>query len=180
MTNELTVLPDGSTIDETGKVVEQSKDIRELVPARIRRLDELPKAGKMYAVIAALEMWGLLKIDIAQVLDRSVDDLDVVMSSTAYKEFRSDMVDGVLDAETNDVRQIFVANAARAARGITSLMDSNVPEVRGFAMKETLDRGGFRPADIVEHRHKIENDLRIVYTKDEPLPIVDATFTEVE
>lgn len=180
MDNMLTLLPDGTHIGEDGRVVQQQKTIdKELVAARIRRLDELPKAGKLYAVVSALEMWGLPKFDIAQVLDRSMDEVETILSSVGYKEFRSDMIDGVLDAETSDVRQIFVANAARAARGIVSLIDSKVPEVSGFAMKETLDRGGFRPADIVEHRHKIENDLRIVYTKDEAVDTIDADFKEL-
>lgn len=175
---DLIELPDGSKINSDGVVVEDSKPRRNLIATSNKRKDDLPANGKTYAVIAALELWGLPLFDVAEVLDIPIERIRSIVHSDKYDEFRHDLIDGVLLAETDDVRQIFIARSKDAAKGITNLMDSSIPEVKMFAMKETLDRGGFRPADIVEHRHKVEGALRIVHVKDESKTI-DVDFTEV-
>ena len=54
----------------------------------------------------------------------------------------------------------------------------------GFAAaKDILDRAGHRPADVVEHRHRLDNSLQIeIIRKDEntaSLPVIDAEFEEL-
>jgi hypothetical protein len=46
--------------------------------------------------------------------------------------------------------------------------------------KEILDRAGFRPADVVEHRVKHENELKIVHIRGdaEKHVTIDTDYTE--
>lgn len=171
--NELTTLPDGTKIDRDGVVVEQQSLPRVFVPTSHKVTQDLPANFRAFALVSALEVWGLTIADIAEALDRGFEDIKAIQQSEGYLQFRSEMIDGALEAETNDVRQIFVAASARAARGVVQLLDSVNPDARTFAMKETLDRGGFRPVDIVEHRIKHENDLRIIYTKDDKSKLIE-------
>jgi hypothetical protein len=51
------------------------------------------------------------------------------------------------------------------------------------ASQDILDRAGHRPADVIEHRHRMEDSLNIVITKrDETkqLPTLEGVFTEVD
>ncbi len=174
-------LPTGEKINaETGEVITNPPAIRDdLTVAKSRRADDLPQHGTIFAVIAALQLWGLNKVEIAQAIRKPFEFVEAVIANEAYRLFRSELIDGVLEAEVEDVRQIFIQNSAKAARGLTAMLDSVVPEVKLTATKEVLDRAGFRPADIVEHRHRIENDLRIVYVGDKKDEIA-ADFVEID
>ena len=52
---------------------------------------------------------------------------------------------------------------------------------RMTAANNILDRAGHRPADIIEHRHKVEGGLTIEYIKNEEqnIPTIDITPNEV-
>ena len=183
MSSEL-VLPSGEILNtKTGEIVGTSEraidNPSSFVASRVRRADDLPPNGKAFAMIAAMTLWGMKPIEIAVALDKSFEFIDAIMQDEQFKVFMSEVIDGVLEAEVQDVRQIFVQNAARAARGMVQLMDSAVPDIKVAAYKETLDRAGFRPADIVEHRHKIENDLKIVYVGEKKETALDAEFMEI-
>jgi hypothetical protein len=46
--------------------------------------------------------------------------------------------------------------------------------------KDVLDRAGHRPADIIEHRHKMEGGLTIEYVeKKDDIPTIDITPKEM-
>jgi hypothetical protein len=50
-----------------------------------------------------------------------------------------------------------------------------------FAAKDFLDRAGHRPADIVEHRHRMDGGLTIEIIrkdKDDVAPMIDMEITE--
>ena len=65
----------------------------------------------------------------------------------------------------NDVRGIFDKYAKNAAAELISQMNSKNEVARSMAAKDVLDRAGHRPADIVEHKHKVEGGLTIEYIK---------------
>lgn len=171
--NDLIELPDGTKINKHGEVIEQKAPPRMFVTTKQKVIQDLPANFRAFALVSSMEVWGLTTPDIAEALGRDFEEIKSLQQSEEYLQFRSEMIDGALEAETNDVRQIFVSASARAARGVVELLDSANPDARTFAMKETLDRGGFRPADIVEHRIRHENDLRIVYTKDDKTKLIE-------
>jgi hypothetical protein len=47
------------------------------------------------------------------------------------------------------------------------------------AAKDILDRSGFRPSDRVEHVHKFEDELRIVYVKEQTMPMIELNLKEI-
>lgn len=171
-------LSDGTILAPDGKVVVAKRERNDLI-VTARRKEEFPKNGKLYSVICALELWGMPPPDIAEVLGVNLATVESVITTDPYQGFRSDLIEGVMNAETGNIRHIFMSRAADAAQGIVSLINSDIPEVRMFAQKETLDRAGFRPADIVEHRHTMENALQIVHIREDEKKSIDVDFTEV-
>jgi len=57
------------------------------------------------------------------------------------------------------------------------MLRSDIPDVRQAASTQILDRAGFRPADIVEHRIRHENELRIIHIRDDnEMPVIETEY----
>lgn len=182
MANDILTLPDGTRVRSNGEIVnEEVKEPRAFQIIRNRDIAELPADGRAFALLVSLELFGLSRGSIAEYLDKSLEQITSIMNSKEYIAFRDEVIDGALEVETGDVRKTFVAHSAKAAKKMVKLLDATNPEAQAFAMKEVLDRAGFRPVDIVEHRIKHENDLRIVYVEDtKPKQTIDADFVELK
>jgi hypothetical protein len=74
-------------------------------------------------------------------------------------------------------------HAPIAAKKIINLAQSDAEVLAFKASQDVLDRAGHRPVDIVEHRHKMEDALNIVYIKKDetiPVPTIDVEAEAVE
>lgn len=180
------VLADGTKIDKTsGSVVKDEQEQPELldeneeeeeeevtsikgkIPVN-RYLTDLPgdlNSTRAVAVICGLTLFGMGDRDIAYICKTDIEKVTSIKQSQRYEDFSSGVVDNVMRAQGDNVRSMFVNNAKSAAEHIISGLKSKNPEVRHMASKEVLDRGGFRPVDVVEHRIRHENELKIVHIK---------------
>jgi hypothetical protein len=87
----------------------------------------------------------------------------------------------ILDAETDVVRDIFKQHSRMAANVLVDSLHNGARSERMFAAKDFLDRAGHRPADIVEHRHRMDGGLTIEIIrkdKDDVAPMIDMEITE--
>jgi hypothetical protein len=194
--NEPLVLADGTKIDPTtGKVIKDkptekyyevpSNGEAQKIVARTRRtIGELPHPPKQLsavALVAFYTLYGLTDTDICIALDNklTVEQIKNIREQEAYKEFMVTAKENILHTETNTVRELFEQKAITAARRITELAESDVDVLAFKASQDVLDRAGHRPADIVEHRHKMEDSLNIVIThktdREPDLPMIDVT-----
>jgi hypothetical protein len=81
---------------------------------------------------------------------------------------RGSIVRSVLDAEAQSVRDLFQQQARVAGSVLIDRMHNGSRSDRLAAARDLLDRAGHRPADVVEHRHRVEGGLIIeVVRKDE-------------
>lgn len=191
------ILADGTRIDPTtGKAVRDRSAKRSFVTipsaseaqaivAKTRRsIADLPLApSQMNSVSLVLfyAMWGLSRNDIAITVGLSIEQVKNIQSLEQYKQLSSDIQKGVLEHEAEDIREFFQQNAKNAAIGIVETADED--GVLGFkAKQDILDRAGFRPADVVEHKHTMENSLRIEYISKKPvenIPTIDTSYRDV-
>lgn len=197
--NEPLVLADGTKIDPTsGKVIKDdaakfvsvpSPSEAQRIVARTRKtvadLPLPPKNLSGVALVAFYTLFGLSDQDIAIALDNklTVEQIENIKELEPYKEFMASAKDNILHTETETVREIFQKNAIQAANKVTTLAMSDNEVLAFKASQDVLDRAGHRPADIVEHRHKMEDALNIVITKrDEasPTPTIDVTPENVD
>lgn len=192
------VLADGTKINPTnGKVVKEQQTapkfveipnarVSQEIVARTRRsIAELPFEPKnMNAVSLCLlyTMWGLADSDIGVATGMSIDQIKNIKKLPQYKTISDDIVSSILEHEATDIRGFFKQSARGAAAKIVAIADED-DGVLGFkASQDVLDRAGFRPADVVEHRHSMLDALRIEYvqrTPDTQLAIIDATFEDI-
>jgi hypothetical protein len=197
--NEPLVLADGTKIDPaTGKVIRDQvakfisvpspSDAQKLVVKARKTVADLPAPPKQLsgvALVAFYTLFGLGDSDIALALDSrlSIEQIKQIKKSEAYIDFMAAAKDNIVNTETDTVREVFQTHAKNAAHKIVELADSENDVLAFKASQDILDRAGHRPADIIEHRHTMEDALQIIITKrddTQQMPTIDADAIEVD
>ena len=204
--HEVLVLADGTKIDKTtGEVIrdkvdnpelldvdkvddapqtdeEEVVEIKRLLPVN-RHLNDLPgdtNSTKAIGLITALTLYGINDREISFICGTEMEKVVAIKQSERYNDMLGGIIENVMRAQSDNIRTIFVNSSKEAAQHIVSGLRSKVPEIRHMASKEVLDRGGFRPVDVVEHRVRHENELKIVHIRGdaEKSVVIDADYDE--
>ena len=184
------VLADGTKIDpEDGTVVPDADQLIEIPTLRQmqrsyavtqRRIDDLPVPPEKLNTLSVVLSYSLLGIsdqDIGQILDMSEEQVGRIRMSDAFAEIREEIIHSIVQSDQEAVRDMIAQSGVLAATRMVDGLNSTNEATRLSAARDILDRGGHRPADIIEHRHKVEGGLRIEYvTKDDnEIPTIDIT-----
>lgn len=184
------VLADGTKIDpEDGTVVPDAEQLIEIPTLRQmqrsyavtqRRIDDLPVPPEKLNTLSVVLSYSLLGIsdqDIGQILDMSEEQVGRIRMSDAFAEIREEIIHSIVQSDQEAVRDMIAQSGVLAATRMVDGLNSTNEATRLSAARDILDRGGHRPADIIEHRHKVEGGLRIEYvTKDDnEIPTIDIT-----
>lgn len=169
----------------TSKVAEvpSHSEARDLVVQTRRKIADLPAVPRTINVVNAVlayELFGLSKSEIALALNTTVEQVDAIQHLPAYSEMLSAIKESIIEAQAEEVRGLLQTHARNAAQVMVDELDGPSPERRMLAAKDVLDRTGHRPADRVEHLHKVSGGLRIEIVKADPtkLPTIDITTLE--
>lgn len=190
MSGPTMTLADGTVIDMvTGRPLRQSQMIeipthqeavRELtrVRKRVHDLPEPPEKMNAISLVAMYHLFGLSDNDIAYVTGLTEQQVGNIRVLEAFGEIIEAATQNLLAEDTDKVRDLIAANATGAVRTLVDALQSQDEKVSLVAAKDILDRSGHRPADVVEHRHKIDGGLTIEYIKRDPgndIPALDVT-----
>ncbi len=185
------VLADGTKINPLdGKIlkddilveVPNTREIQRDIVAARKRIADLPLPPEQMntlSLVMAYTVFGLSDKDIGSVLSLSEDQVHNIKMNNAYNELQQNLVQSIVHSDATEVRDLFVLNSKTSAQLFIDTVKD--PEMgigtRLSAANNILDRAGHRPADIVEHRHKVEGGLRIEYVKKEEqdIPTIDVT-----
>lgn len=197
MTQELT-LADGTVINTTtGRPVNGSappgyvsvprhSEAQEEVTRVRKRLADLPEAPEkmnIVGVIASYYLFGLDDWEIAHAVGCTEKQVGNIKMTAPFTELIDAMRQNIVEGQAEDVRTMLAEGARTGANVMLDAMRSDNEQTRVVAAKDVMDRAGFRPADVVEHKHRVEGGLTIEYVaknKDDDLPVVDLTAEEVE
>lgn len=195
LASEPLLLADGRSIDPaTGKLLKQKRvttfveipsasEAQEIVAKSRRSIAELPVAPQQMnglSLVVFYTMWGLSNQDIAIQAGCTLDQVKAIKKLPEYIKLHEDIFKSVMETEATDVRGFFQQKSREAAATIVNMMDEE-GALGLTAAKDVLDRAGHRPADVVEHRHRMDNALVIEYIKKDKndadvLPTIDADF----
>lgn len=198
MTQQLT-LADGTVINtSTGRPVSNSvppgyvevprhsdaqKEVMR-VRKRLADLPDVPEKMNVISVIAAYYLFGLEDWEIAHAVGCTEKQVGNIKMTTPFTEMIDIMRQNIVDGEAEDVRAMLAEGARTGARVMLDAMHSASEQTRVVAAKDVMDRAGFRPADVVEHKHRIEGGLTIEYvskgSNDDDLPTIDLSAEEVD
>lgn len=181
-------LADGSLVYPNGKVVRPKATLVEVPTAeeakrtvvaarrRIADLPAVPKAMNAISVVLCYTLFGLADEDIAIASGLSIDQIGQIKMLDAYETLQQELLQQIMQSDISDVRSMFVEHSKTAAKKIIEIARSDEGALALSAAKDILDRAGHRPADVVEHRHKMEGGLTItVVKKDNDAPTIDLT-----
>lgn len=186
------ILADGTKIAPTGQVVKEKKyskfvevpapsEAQAIVAKSRRAIGELPMPpAQMNTVSLVLfyTMWGLSDNDCALATGLSIPQVKNIKKLPEFIALSDDIKKSVLEHEAGDVRAMLASHASNAAQRVIDTMDEE--GALGFAAaKDILDRAGHRPADVVEHKHKMDDSLKIEFIVKNPaadqVPVLNVT-----
>lgn len=152
---------------------------------RRKSIADLPKPPSEMNTVSLLifyEMLGLSDAALVEILTPlDLPEINAIRLMQVYKESLALVVDRVKEFETKQVRQELEKHALAAVDTIVDIMKT--AEKAGHklaAAKDILDRGGYRPNDVVEHKHSMQGGLKIEVVqrrKDAKIKTIDVTPT---
>jgi hypothetical protein len=146
-----------------------------------RKLSDLPIAPKHLNPIACIclyTMYGLDLQEIAVATGLPIDQITAIRMSNEYTIMQRAVIDSVLEAETGAVKDYIKKATFKAAQKVERQIDHINEDVAFRAAKDVLDRAGLRPADVVEHRGRMDMGLVIEVVdrkQDRDRPVIDIT-----
>jgi len=158
------VYPGGDIDDGSEPIQHPQRDSRVPVVRERRKVTDLPALPKQMNAIGAVlaySLFGLDAEDIAEAVGTTIDRVDKIKASDPYRQMHDVIVRTVLDSETDVVRELFTKNARDAANVMVDGLKAGNRADRMSAARDILDRSGHRPADVVEHRHRMDGGLVI-------------------
>lgn len=180
------VYPGGDVVDPHVRRTTDELEQR-ILPSRVKRkaseLPAPPQQMNTIAVVLAYTLYGLDDDEIVGAVRLGSAVIARIKASDPYKQMYDAVVRAALDTETDTVRDIITRNAKRAALTVVDSLDAGSRSDRMAAARDILDRSGLRPADVVEHRHRMDGGLVIEIvrrddTKD--VPTIDVSVEEDE
>ena len=165
----------GGDIADPRKPVDVDTRIETTTRPKIRRkVGDLPATPRQMNAIGAVfsyVMFGLDDDEVASATGLGVDQVAQIRNSDPYKHLHEAVIRSVLDCESDTVREVFTRNARHAATTMVEALQSGTRADRMAAARDILDRSGHRPADVVEHRHRMDGGLVIEVVKRDSVQI---------
>lgn len=172
------VYPGGDVVDTRAATRVDAEEQR-ILPARVRRkvsdLPAPPQQMNTIATVLAYTLYGLDTEEVTTATRLGTAIIEKIKDSDPYKQMLDAILRAALDQETDAVRDIITKNAKRAALTVVDSLDAGSRADRMAAARDILDRSGLRPADVVEHRHRMDGGLviEIVKRDTDPVPTID-------
>lgn len=192
MSDGVLTLADGTQIDQqTGQrvlpgyveVPTAQEAVQEVTRVR-KRLADLPDAPEkmnIIGVIASYYLFGLEDWEIAHACKITETQVANIKMTAPFTELIDAMRMNIVEGQQDDVRTMLAEGARTGASVMLQAMHSPNEQSRIVAAKDVMDRAGFRPADVVEHNHRVEGGLTIEYVSksDESMPTIDISAEEL-
>jgi hypothetical protein len=174
------VLADGTVIDTESRRPEKKRNEklievpsnteaqREITAVR-RRVSDLPlppKQMNMLSVVLSYTLFGLSDYEIAVATQLSEQQIGQIKMLDAYTSMYDTVIATIIKQDSEDIRTMFAQHAKSAFKKVVAISEESENELAALsASKDILDRAGFRPADVIEHRHKLDGGLTIEIIK---------------
>lgn len=184
-------LADGRLVYPSGEIVDPSQAHNEFVEVPTNReatqlvvsarrkladLPDVPRTMNTISVVLSYTLFGLDDVEIALATGLSELQIGTIKMNDAYTQMRDTVVGSIIASESDDVRQMFAVNSRLATNTLLSVLHRSKSEVNKISVaRDILDRAGHRPADVVEHRHRLDGGLTIeIITRDnKEMPTID-------
>jgi DNA-binding helix-hairpin-helix protein with protein kinase domain len=180
--------PKGGTLPSASEFVEikSNSEVQRRASETFRKLADIPTEREnlnAVSIVLAYTLMGISEQEISDVTGLSVEQIGNIKMLDAYTYSENAVIDRLIKEDTDDVRKMIAQHSRNAVNRIAHLSQhSEFDAVQLKASQDILDRAGHRPVDIVEHRHKMDDDLRIQVIEERKVegPQIDLQVVEIE
>jgi len=181
--------PDAVINQQTKKFRQSTRDTttrgRDRNNRAVRRgLVDLPADSK--AVTTAGVVWlyftlGINDAEIAEATGLKLSQVDMIKGLQLFQQLDTLIKDNIQALTSDNVQKRIDAMSASALDGLENLLDDEEtrPATKARVLMNMLDRGGFSPKQVMEHRHSLEGGLVIRHIREvaqpKQMPTIDVT-----
>lgn len=184
-------LADGRLVYPDGRIVDPSEAVEELVEVPTNReatqliisarrkmadLPDVPRTMNTISVVLSYQLFGLDNVEIALATGLSERQVANIQEQASFAEMKEQIIGSILQSEGAAVRELFQQHSRSAVTTMLNVMQKSKSEANKLTVaRDFLDRAGHRPADVVEHRHKLEGGLviEIIRKDDRAIPTIE-------
>jgi hypothetical protein len=149
-----------------------------------RSLVDLPADSK--AVTTAGVVWlyftlGINDAEIAEATGLKLSQVDMIKGLQLFHQLDLLLKDNIQALQSESVQKRIDAMSSKALDGLENLLEDEEtrPATRARVLMNMLDRGGFSPKQVTEHRHSLEGGLVIRHIREvaqpKHMPTIDVT-----
>jgi hypothetical protein len=149
-----------------------------------RGLIDLPADAK--AITTAGVVWlyftlGLNDAEIAEATGLKISQVDMIKGLQLFTQIDVMLKDNIAALQSDSVQKRIDSMSAAALDGLEDILEDEEtgPATKARVLMNMLDRGGFSPKQVMEHRHSLEGGLVIRHIREvaqpKQMPAIDVT-----
>lgn len=161
-----------------------ARSLEVTVQRKLADMPAEPRVMNTVAVVLSYTLFGVSVAEIAVATGMTEEQVKSICAHDAYGKMRETIIQTIVNAETDNVRDMITSHSRHAAKSLVDTLLTTKSEANRIVVaKDILDRAGHRPADVVEHRHKMDGGLTIeIIHKDKrnEMPVIDLEVETVQ
>jgi len=153
-----------------------------------RGLVDLPADSKAITTAGVVWLYYTLGINDAEIADATglkLSQVDMIKGLQLFQQLDILIKDNIATLTADDVQKRIDAMSGKALDGLEDLLEDEDtrPATKSRILMNMLDRGGFSPKQVLEHRHSLEGGLTIRHirevAKPKQMPTIDVDAKDI-
>ena len=153
-----------------------------------RGLVDLPADSKAITTAGVVWLYFTLGINDAEIADATglkLSQIDMIKGLQLFQQLDILIKDNLAALTADDVQKRIDAMSGKALDGLEDLLEDEDtrPATKSRILMNMLDRGGFSPKQVLEHRHSLEGGLTIRHirevAKPKQMPTIDVDAKDI-
>ena len=149
-----------------------------------RNLIDLPADTKAVTTTGVVWLYFILGINDAEIAEATglkLSQVDMIKGLQLFTQLDHLVKDNLAALESDDVQKRIDRMSGKALDGLEDILedDETKPATKSRIYMNMLDRGGFSPKQVMEHRHSLEGGLTIRHIREvaqpKHMPTIDVT-----
>lgn len=149
-----------------------------------RGLVDLPADTKAVTTTGVVWLYFILGINDAEIAEATglkLSQVDMIKGLQLFTQLDHLVKDNLAALESDDVQKRIDRMSGKALDGLEDILedDETKPATKARVLMNMLDRGGFSPKQVMEHRHSLEGGLVIRHIREvaqpKQMPTIDVT-----
>ena len=153
-----------------------------------RGLVDLPADTKAVTTTGVVWLYFILGINDAEIADATglkLSQVDMIKGLQLFQQLDHLIKDNLATLEADNVQKRIERMSSKALDGLEDILEDEEtkPATKARVYMNMLDRGGFSPKQVMEHRHSLEGGLTIRHIREiaqpKTMPTIDVDAKDV-